>query len=82
MGYADLSTRIYNINVDHIPSTSEAMNAFTANAATQARAMTSAAADGTSSVANTFVSNSGAKFTGVTELAVVITDEEVIYNGA
>ena len=82
MAYADASTRIYNINVDHVASTSADMNAFVTNAATRARAMTDAAADTTSSVANTFVSKEGAKFTGIAELSVVISDEVVVYNGA
>lgn len=80
MAYADASTRIYNINIDHI--TSDAMSAFRANAATRARAMTDAASDTSSSVANTFVSNEGAKFTGIAELSVVTSEEEVVYNGA
>lgn len=82
MGYADASTRIYNINIDHMPSTSAAMNEFVTNAATRARAMTDAAADTTSSVATTFVSKEGARFTGIAELSVVISDETVVYNGA
>lgn len=81
MAYADATTRIYTINIDHIPDTSAALNAFEANAIARAKAMTQAAADTSGSVANTFVSNDGAKFTGIAELSIVMSDEEVIYNG-
>ena len=81
MGYADASSRIYNINIDHVPSDTSTMAAFRANAATRARAMTDAAADTSSSVANTFISTEGARFTGIAELSIVISEETVVYNG-
>lgn len=81
MAYTDASTRIYNIDINHLPDSSQAMNAFMTNAATRARAMTDAAADQSSSVANTFVSKDGAKFSGISELAIVISTETVVYNG-
>lgn len=79
MGYADMSSRIYNINIDHIPNAQ--MNDFVTYATGRITAINTAAADQTSSVANTFISNDGAKFTGIVEAAVVITDEEILYNG-
>lgn len=81
MGYGDLTTRIYTINVDHIPSASADMNAYLEHAKTQITAINTAAQDTTSSVANTFVSKSGAKFTGVIEASIVISQEDVLYNG-
>lgn len=79
--YADATTRIYNINIDHIGDSSQELNALSTHAVAQVQAINAAAADQTSSVANTFVSNDGAKMTKITELSVVIKDEEVIYNG-
>lgn len=82
MGYKDLSTRIYTIDIDHIPSASADMNAYLEHARTQITAINTAAQNENSSVANTFVSKSGAKFTGILEGAIVINQEDVLYNGS
>ena len=79
--YADATTRIYTINIDHIGDTSQELNAFASNAVTRANAINTAAENTSSSVAQTFVSNNGARLTKITELSIVFSDEEVIYNG-
>jgi len=81
MGYGDLTTRIYTIDINHIPNTSTDMNTYLDHAKTQITAINTAAANTSSSVANTFVSKSGAKFTGIIEASIVITQEEVLYSG-
>lgn len=79
MGYGDLTTRIYTIDINHIPN--ESMTNYLTYAKAKIEAINTAAQDTNSSVANTFVSKSGAKFTGIIEGSVVISQEDILYNG-
>lgn len=77
--YADATTRIYTIDINHIPDAQ--LSTFANHAVARVNAMNTAAEDTSSSVAQTFVSNNGARLTKISELSVVMSDEEVIYNG-
>ena len=78
LGYANTSNRTYSIKI-----TDEAYNdsSYRENAKTKIRAFNTAAANSSSSVAQTFVDgDTNSPTTGIIEASVVKVNEEVIYN--
>ena len=81
MLYVDNSERLYTITLGDSINETATYNAVVANAKTRIVAFNQAAADTTSNVAKTFISNSGARVEEITEAEIVTTEEEEIYNG-
>lgn len=81
MLYVDNSERLYTMDLGDSINETATYNAVVANAKARLIAFNQAAADTTSNVAQTFVSNSGARVESITEAEIVTTEEEEIYNG-